>query len=266
MSMTSCRPCSWGSEFMPNRRHAHLWLLKINLCHSCSHVREPDLVNSFLTTGQEMDNPVQNWLLTVKKWILGVWYTTPSWCPKRDFGLEPLQFNWFCATMRLYTSLTQCNSTTAKKVLLADVIELQIRWLLVFPYFLSHDSGGSSKHNFWLRGSNRRGDLWTCQKVRGTRARCRPRGESSQWSSNSLQTSIIVPAWDNRYNSKGKEATWGCASQLWVPGKSCVHGRLYLRICPLTLWHFSFRSWWVCRWMWNLKRSRLVPILSMLGH
>jgi hypothetical protein len=35
---------------------------------------------------------------------------------------------------------------------------------------------------------------------------------------------------------------WGCASQLWVPGMSCVHRRPYLSFCPMTLQHFSFRS------------------------
>jgi hypothetical protein len=46
-----------------------------------------------------MDNPVQKWLLTVLKRILGVRDTTPSWCVMRECGLEPLQFNWFCATL-----------------------------------------------------------------------------------------------------------------------------------------------------------------------
>ena len=68
-----------------------------------------------------MDNPVQKWLLTVLKIIFGVRDTTPSWCVMRECGLEPLQFNWFRATLRLYNSLTQCNSTTAKKVLHADM-------------------------------------------------------------------------------------------------------------------------------------------------
>ena len=39
----------------------------------------------------------------------------------RECGLEPLEFNWFRATMRVYNSLTQCNSTTAKQVLHADM-------------------------------------------------------------------------------------------------------------------------------------------------
>jgi len=32
-----------------------------------------------------------------------------------------------------------------------------------------------------------------------------------------------------------------CASQLWVPGRSCGHGRPYLDFCPIILQHFSFR-------------------------
>jgi len=75
----------------------------------------------FLKQGKDMDNPVQKWLLTVLKRILGVRDTTLSWCVMRECGLEPLQFNWFRATMRLYNYLTQCNSTTAKQVIHADV-------------------------------------------------------------------------------------------------------------------------------------------------
>ena len=59
---------------------------------------------------------------------------------------------------------------------------------------------------------------------------------------------------------------WDCASQLLVPGRSCVHGRPYLNFCPTTLQHFNLRSWWVCRWMPIWKRSRLVPFLSWWGH
>jgi len=33
---------------------------------------------------------------------------------------------------------------------------------------------------------------------------------------------------------------WDRASQLWVPGRSRVHGRLYLSFCPITLQQFQF--------------------------
>jgi len=74
-----------------------------------------------LRQGREMDNPLHNWLLAVLKRILGVRDTTPSWCVVRECGLEPLQFNWFHVAMRLYNSLTQCNSSTMRKVLQADM-------------------------------------------------------------------------------------------------------------------------------------------------
>jgi len=71
--------------------------------------------------GKEMDNPLQKWLVTVLKMILMVKDTTPSWCVMRACGLEPLQFNWFWAEVRLYNALTQSNSSTARKILQADM-------------------------------------------------------------------------------------------------------------------------------------------------
>ncbi len=47
--------------------------------------------------------------------------TTPSWCVMRECGLEPLQFNWFRAAVRLYNASTQSNSSTARKILHADM-------------------------------------------------------------------------------------------------------------------------------------------------
>ena len=47
-----------------------------------------------------------------------------SWCVVQECGLEPLQFSWFRAAMRLFNSLTQCNSSTMRKVLQADSVRL----------------------------------------------------------------------------------------------------------------------------------------------
>jgi len=58
----------------------------------------------FLRQGKEMDNPLQKRLMTVLKRILMVKDTTPSWCVMRKCGLEPLQFNWFRAAVRLYNA------------------------------------------------------------------------------------------------------------------------------------------------------------------
>ena len=54
------------------------------------------------------------------KRVLGARNTTPS-CVMRKFGLEPLQFNWFRAAVRMYTSFTQCNSYTMRKNLQAEM-------------------------------------------------------------------------------------------------------------------------------------------------
>jgi len=47
----------------------------------------------FLRQGKQMDNPLQEWLVTVLKRVLMVKDTTPSWCVMRECDLEPLQFN-----------------------------------------------------------------------------------------------------------------------------------------------------------------------------
>ena len=90
--------------------------------HSGWYVCESDLGHSLLTTRQRdgQSPSLQKWLLAVLKRMLGVRDTTPSWCVVRECGLEPLQFNRFCAAMQLYNSLTKSNSYTMKKVLHAD--------------------------------------------------------------------------------------------------------------------------------------------------
>jgi len=76
----------------------------------------------FLQQGKQMDNPTcsrkqtkQKWLPMVLKRIMMVKCTTPSWCVMRKCGLEPVQFNWFRAAVRLYNALTQSISSTARK-------------------------------------------------------------------------------------------------------------------------------------------------------
>jgi len=64
--------------------------------------------------GQDQDNVSEVNLLMVKD-------TTPSWCVMRECGLEPQQFNSFRAAVRLYNALTQSNSSTARKILHADM-------------------------------------------------------------------------------------------------------------------------------------------------
>jgi len=55
----------------------------------------------------------------------GLWWSgtcvNSSWCIMRECGLELLQFSWFWAAVRLYSALTQSNSSTARKILQADM-------------------------------------------------------------------------------------------------------------------------------------------------
>ena len=89
---------------LANRLLTHIWLLKTYPIPASMYASQI-WATPFLRQGREMDNPLQNWLLTVLKRILRVGDTIPSWCVVRECGLEPLQFNWFRAAMRLYNSL-----------------------------------------------------------------------------------------------------------------------------------------------------------------
>jgi len=73
-----------------------------------------------------------------------------------------------------------------------------------------------------------------------------------------------VPAWDSQWNSEEIEAMWDSASQLWVPGRSRVHGRPYLSFCPITLRHFSFMSWRIRRWMHNSEWSSFGTLFCLV--
>jgi len=82
---------------------------------------ESDLGHSLLTTRQtDGQSPSEMAVGSVEKDIGGQRFK-PSWCVVQEFGLEPLQFNWFRAATRLYNYLTKSNSYTLKKVLHADM-------------------------------------------------------------------------------------------------------------------------------------------------
>ena len=105
---------------LSNRLHTSIWLLK-TYAISAGMYASQIWATPYLQQGKEMDIPLQKWLLEVLKRMLGVRDTTPSWCVMRECGLEPLQFNWFCAAMRLYNSLTESNSYSINKVLHTDM-------------------------------------------------------------------------------------------------------------------------------------------------
>jgi len=58
----------------------------------------------------------------------------------------------------------------------------------------------------------------------------------------------VAPAWDSQWNSEEMEALWGCASQLWVLGRICVHGRPHLSFCLITLQYFGCRNFEGADW------------------
>jgi len=72
-----------------------------------------------------MDNPLKKWLVTVP---LGSAQEDSDgqghylfMVRHAECGLEPLQFSWFRAAVWLYNALTQSNSSTARKILQADM-------------------------------------------------------------------------------------------------------------------------------------------------
>jgi len=130
---TALRPFTAGTfrvcseHNLVNRLQAYIWLLKTLYATPAGMYASQIWATPYIQQGKEMDSPLQKWLLAVLKRMLGVRDTTPSWCVMRECGLEPLQFSWFRAAMRLYNSLTKSNSYTAmKKVLHADM-QLSIR-------------------------------------------------------------------------------------------------------------------------------------------
>jgi len=81
--------------------HIYMWLLKTNAIPAGIYASQV-WATPFLRQGKEMDNSLQKWQETVLKRILMVKDITPSWCVMHKCGLEPLQFNWFRAAVRLY--------------------------------------------------------------------------------------------------------------------------------------------------------------------
>ncbi len=47
--------------------------------------------------------------------------TTLKWCVMRECGLEPLHFNWLRVAVQLHNAFTRSNSSTARKILQADM-------------------------------------------------------------------------------------------------------------------------------------------------
>ena len=91
------------------------------VCYFCCYVCESDLGHSLFTTRQrDGQSPSKMAVCSVEKNVGGQRHHASMVC-HGERGLESLQFNWFCAAMRLYNSLTKSNSYTMNKVLHADM-------------------------------------------------------------------------------------------------------------------------------------------------
>ena len=106
---------------LSNRLHTSIWLLK-TYAISAGMYASQIWATPYLQ--QEMDSPLQKWLLAVLKRMCRVRDATPSWCVMRECGLEPLRFNWFraaCGCTNLCLNFTATPGYTMKKVLHADM-------------------------------------------------------------------------------------------------------------------------------------------------
>ena len=133
-------------NILTNRLHAS-HLARQNLCSSCLHVREPDLVNSFFITGQRDGKPSSKvaadsgknnpwgqkyYSFLVRYARVWPWAPTVQLVSRHDASLQfsdPMQ-QQYCQK-----SFTCWHAT-----------ELQTWCLLVFPYILSHDWSGTRVH------------------------------------------------------------------------------------------------------------------------
>ena len=117
---------------LTNRLHARIWLLKTYAIPASMYASQI-WSTPFLKQGKEMDNPVQKWLLTMLKRILGVWDTTPSWCV-RYARVWPWAFtvqlvSCHNASLQISDPMQQHYCQTSFTCWLAT--ELQVWWLLV---------------------------------------------------------------------------------------------------------------------------------------
>ena len=147
----------------------------------------------------------------------------------RESGPEPLQFNWFRATVRLYNSLIQCNSTTAStKVLHADM-RLSSRyddcW---FSHIFSAMAG-------LIQGCMVKEKLRNCESIDLCKL-CKP-CESIDLSR------FVVDSWSFRHPilTAAHESTTAKFS-LTTDGVHCPPKRLWLLFLPTTLANFSLTS------------------------
>ena len=108
------------SHELKSRPHAMLWLSKV--CGIPAGMYASQVWGTvYLSEGSEFGSQLQKRHLCSLRRILGVKNSTTNWAVLRDCGQEPLQFSWFCASIRLFNSMLDSNSETLRLVLKAGL-------------------------------------------------------------------------------------------------------------------------------------------------
>jgi len=119
---------------LTNRLHAHIWLLKTYAFPASMYVSQIWSTPIF-KQGKEMDNPVQKWLLTVLNCASHRYARVWPWAPRVQL------VSCHNACLQFFDPMQQHYCQTGFTCWHAT--ELQVWWLLVFPYCFSHDWSGT---------------------------------------------------------------------------------------------------------------------------
>jgi len=103
-----------------DRPHALLWLAK---CYAIPASMYASQIwgTRFMKQGSEFDSPLQTAHLCFLKGVLDVKRSVPNWAVLRECGQEPLQFYWFRAAAKFFSSLLSGNSGLLTKIVHADI-------------------------------------------------------------------------------------------------------------------------------------------------
>ncbi len=102
-----------------DRPHALLWLAKCYAIPASIHACQI-LGRRFMKQGSEFDSPLQTAHPCFLKGVLGAKRSVPNWAVLRECGQEHLQFYWFCAAAKFFSSACGI-SGLLKKIVHADI-------------------------------------------------------------------------------------------------------------------------------------------------
>ena len=107
------------SHALNDRPHTYLWLAKTYAVPAGMYASQV-WGTPFMKQDAVFESVGQKCHLNFLKGILGVKRTTCNWAVLRECGHEALQFYWFRAAIRFYSSMLCSNSDTVRKVLKGD--------------------------------------------------------------------------------------------------------------------------------------------------